>query len=101
MTFSDVQSFGFMVATILIIVVNLENALEIWYWTGIYTFALVGTLVVHFAFHFILYSTTLRTTFKTNYSYVGVAQMTLSTATFWFTLVLICAMLLLPIIARE
>ncbi|CAF3393486.1 unnamed protein product [Rotaria socialis] len=100
-TLSDSQSFGFMVATILVIVVNLENALEMWYWTGIYIFILLGTIALHFLFHFIMYSTMLRVTFKINYPYVGIFQMTLKSGTFWFTLLLICTILLLPIIARE
>jgi phospholipid-translocating ATPase len=101
MTQADLQSFGFMVATIMVIVVNLENALEIWYWTGIYHFVLWGTIVVHFLFHFALYSTIIWRIFKTNYAYVGVAQAVLSTGNFWFTLFLTCAILLLPIFCRE
>jgi hypothetical protein len=90
-----------MVATILIIVVNLENGLETWYWTGFYIFVLFGTITVHFIFHFIVYSTTLHITFKTNYAYVGVTQNALSSLSFWFTLLLICVILLLPAFARE
>ena len=37
---ADLQSFGFMVATIMVVVVNLQNALEMWYWTGLYHFVL-------------------------------------------------------------
>ncbi|CAF4858188.1 unnamed protein product, partial [Rotaria sp. Silwood2] len=36
MTLADLQSFGFTVATIMVIIVNLENALEIWYWTSLH-----------------------------------------------------------------
>ncbi|UJR10795.1 hypothetical protein I4U23_014983 [Adineta vaga] len=97
----DAQSFGFMIATILVIVVNLENALEMWYWSGIYIFILFGTITLHFIFHFIMYSTVLRLTFKINYSYTGVAQISLTSVTFWLTLVLICVLLILPVIARE
>jgi phospholipid-translocating ATPase len=98
---TDVQSFGFMVATILVIVVNLENALEMWHWSGVYIFILFGTIILHFIFHFIMYSTVLRLSFKVKYPYVGVAQVALSNVTFWLTLLLICAILLLPVIARE
>ncbi|UJR15621.1 hypothetical protein I4U23_002557 [Adineta vaga] len=101
MTQADLQSFGFMVATIMIIVVNLENALETWYWTGLYHFVLWGTIVVHFLFHFVLYSTIIYSIFKTNYGYVGVAQSVLSTGNFWFTLFLTCTILLLPVFCRE
>ncbi|CAF1125108.1 unnamed protein product [Adineta ricciae] len=98
---TDVQSFGFMVATILVIVVNTENAIEMWYWSGIYIFILFGTITLHFIFHFIMYSTALRLNLKINYAYVGVAQICLGNLTFWLTLILICAILILPAIARE
>lgn len=100
-TITDFQSFGFMVATILVIVVNIQNALEIWYWTSIYGLILLATVALHFLFHFVLYSTFLRLTFKVNYSYVGVFQVTLKSGTFWFTLLLVCTILLLPTFGRE
>ena len=101
MTQADLQSFGFMIATIMVIVVNLENALEKWYWTGLYHFVLWSTIAVHFLFHFILYSTFVGKIFKVNYDYVGVAQAVLSTGNFWFTLFITCAILLLPVYCRE
>lgn len=90
-----------MLATILIIVVNLVNALDMWYWTGGYIFAVFGTIVVHFIFHAVLYSVFLRQSFGVNYQYVGVTRLALSTGSFWLTLLLICVIVLLPIIARE
>lgn len=98
---ADLQSFAFMVATIMVVVVNLQNALEMWYWTGFYHFVLWGTIVIHFLFHLALYSTFIYKIFKTNYQYVGVAQALLSTGNFWFTLFITCAILLLPIFCRE
>ncbi|CAF2582547.1 unnamed protein product [Rotaria sp. Silwood2] len=100
-TQADLQSFAFLVATIMVIVVNLQNALEIWYWTGLYHFVVWGTIIVHFLFHFALYSTFIIKIFKKNYHYVGVAQSVLTTGNFWFTLLLTCAILLLPIFCRE
>jgi len=101
MTQADLQSFAFMVATIMVIVVNLENALEMWFWTKLYTMAVWGTIAIHFIFHFLLYSTLISMVFKVNYDYVGVAQAVLLTGNFWFTLVLTCAILLLPVFCRE
>ncbi len=101
MSQADLQSFAFMVATIMVIVVNLENALETWYWTGLYHFVLWGTIVIHFLFHFALYSTIIYQIFNRNYSYVGVTQAVLSTGNFWFTLFLTCVILLLPVFCRE
>ncbi|CAF0855884.1 unnamed protein product [Adineta ricciae] len=101
-TFNDVQSFGFTVATILIIVVNVENALEVFSWTSFYHFVFWGTIVAHFLFHFVLYSTIIQRIYqKARYPYVGVAQVVLSTGHFWFALILTCVILLLPIFFRE
>jgi hypothetical protein len=92
---------GFLIGTIIIIVVNIENALEIWYWTKIYHLSLWGTLILYFLFHLALYSTYVIKIFGVNYSYVGVANFVLLNANFWFILVLSCAILLLPVIGRE
>ncbi|CAF1236658.1 unnamed protein product [Rotaria sordida] len=100
-TLADLQSFGFAIATILVIIVNLENALEMWYWSSLYHFVLWGTIIAHFLFHFVLYSTIIDKIFKRNYPYVGVTQAVLSTGNFWFTLFLTCVILLIPVFARE
>lgn len=98
---NDVQNFGFLVATILVIVVNLENALEMWFWTWIYVVVLFGTILLHFLFHFVLHSVFLREKFKIHYFYIGVFQNSLSMPSFWFTLPLICVLLLLPVLSYE
>jgi hypothetical protein len=90
-----------MVGTILVIVVNLENALAMWYWAWVYFVALLGTIALHFIFHFVMYSRMLRTTFGINYPYVGIAEGGLANPTFWFTLLLICVILILPTLGRE
>lgn len=98
---ADLQSFGFMVATILVLVVNLQNAIEMWYWTWIYVVILLGTIALHFIFHLVMYSEMLLKTFNINYPYMGVTENILVNPTFWFTVLLICSILLLPIFARE
>lgn len=85
----------------MVVVVNLENALETWFWTRLYQIVLWGTIAVHFLVHALLYSTLLSKIFSINYSYVGVAQFVLTSRTFWLTLLLTAAILLLPIFARE
>jgi phospholipid-translocating ATPase len=98
---SDVQSFGFMVATILVLVVNIQNALEMWYWTWIYIFILFLTVTLHFLLHLMVYSTVLRETFNYDYPYVGIGELVLTNPTFWFTCLLICVILILPAFGRE
>ena len=90
-----------MVATLMTIVVNLQNALEMWYWTALYHFVVWGTIAFHFLFHFVLYSTYIHKIFKTNYDFVGITQAVLSTGNFWFTLFITCSILLLPVFGRE
>jgi len=97
----DLQSFGFMIGTILIVVVNLENGLETWYWTKLYHLALWATLIVYFLFHLFLYSTYFIRIFQENYPYVGVAQLVLTNPMFWLVLLINCVVLLLPIFAKQ
>lgn len=97
----DTQSFGFIAATILVIVVNLENALEMWYWTWIYAVILFVTIALHFILHLIVYSKMLQVTFGISFSYMGAAETVLASGAFWFTILLICVILLLPVVGRE
>ena len=96
---ADLQSFGFAVATILVIVVNFQCGLDTSYWTGFNHFCIWGTLIVHFLFHFVLYSEFIYHSFGMGWMYIGTAQAVCSTAIFWFTVLLTSAILLLPIVA--
>ena len=69
------------------------------YWTGFNHFCIWGTLIVHFIFHFALYSEYIYRIFGQGWYYIGTAQAVCSTATFWFTVLITSAILLLPIIA--
>jgi phospholipid-translocating ATPase len=95
---ADLQSFGFAVATILVVVVNLQCGLDTSYWTGFNHFCIWGTLIVHFLFHFALYSEFVFKLFGIGWYYIGTAQAVCSTAVFWLTVLLASAILLLPII---
>lgn len=96
---ADLQSFGFAIATVLVIVVNLQCGLDTSYWTGFNHFCIWGTLIVHFLFHFALYSEFIFKLFGIGWYYIGTSQAVCSTAVFWFTVLLTSAILLLPIIA--
>lgn len=97
----DLQAFGFVIGTIIIVIVNLQNALEIWYWTKLYHLALWGTIVLYFLFHLGLYSTYVINIFGQNYPYVGVAKFVFFSGSFWFLLLISCVILLLPMFAKE
>lgn len=92
---NDLQSFGFAISIIFILVINLENALDMWYWTKTYVMFVIGTIVVFFIFHLIQYLTSVRM------SYYGTIQTTLTNLTFWLTLILISVIILLPNFTRE
>jgi hypothetical protein len=85
----------------MIIVVNLENALEIWYWTKFYHLALWGTIILYFLFYLALYSTYIIKIFRRNYTYVGVAKFVLLVPNVWFILLISCVITLLPVFAYE
>ena len=97
----DLQSFGFLIGTIIVIIVNLQNAFQIWYWTIYYHLALWLTILIYFLFHLTLYSTYLMKFFRINYTYVGVAKQILFDPKFYFILILICVVLLLPVFIQE
>ena len=69
------------------------------YWTGFNHFCIWGTLIVHFLFHFILYSEYIYMIFGQGWYYIGTFQAVCSAAVFWFTVFITSAVLLLPIIA--
>lgn len=77
----------------------LKCGLDTSYWTGFNHFCIWGTLIVHFIFHFALYSEYIYYIFGQGWYYIGTAQAVCSTAIFWFTVLLTSAILLLPIIA--
>ncbi|XP_065342127.1 phospholipid-transporting ATPase ID isoform X3 [Cloeon dipterum] len=89
---SDHMLFGSVVATILIIVVTAQIALDTAYWTWWSHFTIWGSLCIYFAF-----------TFITNYvfggSYVGSLSKAMIEPTFWFTTILTVTLLIVPVLA--
>ena len=63
------------------------------YWTGFNHFFNIGSIIVFFAFTFVIYSDGF------GYEYIGVARNLMGTGTFWFTLILTTVILLLPVVA--
>lgn len=90
---SDHQSLGCAVASTLVVAVNLRCALDMSYWTAFHHVAIWGSIIYYFCFIVAMYASSF------NYTYEGVAYQVFSSAQFWFTLLLTCTILLLPIIA--
>ncbi|OWF34874.1 phospholipid-transporting ATPase ID [Mizuhopecten yessoensis] len=89
----DHQSFGVVVASILVVAVNLRCALDTSYWTGFNHFVIWGSMILYFCFILAMYSSVF------NYTYMGVAYQVYSTANFWLCLLLTITILLIPVIA--
>ncbi|XP_067667224.1 phospholipid-transporting ATPase ID-like isoform X2 [Haliotis asinina] len=89
----DQQSFGCVVSSILVVAVNVRCALDTSYWTGFNHFVVWGSIIYYFCFILAFYSEGI------NYLYVGVAFEVFSSAQFWFSLLLTCTVLIVPVVA--
>ncbi|KAK3098825.1 hypothetical protein FSP39_023456 [Pinctada imbricata] len=90
---ADHQSFGVVVASILVVAVNLRCALDTSYWTGFNHVVIWGSIIYYFCFILAMYASPFQ------YEYQGVATQVFSCAQFWLTLLLVCTILLVPIVA--
>ncbi|ESO89585.1 hypothetical protein LOTGIDRAFT_124920, partial [Lottia gigantea] len=89
----DLQSFGTVVAAILVVSTNIRCALDTSYWTGFNHFVIWGSIIYFFCFILAFYSDGI------GYSYVGVALSVFSSPNFWLCLLLTCTVLLVPTVA--
>ncbi|ESO08153.1 hypothetical protein HELRODRAFT_75635 [Helobdella robusta] len=87
------KAFGTIVASSLIVTVTLRCALDTWFWTGFNHFVIWGSIVFYFAFTFIFYSELF------DYTYLGTSENVMGTTNFFFTLILVVTMLLLPVVS--
>ncbi|KAI0981533.1 hypothetical protein GJ496_009943 [Pomphorhynchus laevis] len=94
---TDLQSFGFVIAMIIAVVVNLQIALDTFYWTAVNHFFIWGTILFCFLIHYTLYSTIIWVLFKVGYYYVGVARMVFADPKFWLSCVLTNVICLFPV----
>ncbi|XP_052796931.1 phospholipid-transporting ATPase ID-like isoform X1 [Mya arenaria] len=90
---ADIQFFGVVVASILVVAVNLRCALDTCYWTGFSHFFIWGSIVYYFCFIMAFYASVF------NYSYQGAAFAVFSSGKFWLTLILTNVILLVPVVA--
>jgi len=97
MTLSDHQLFGTVVATCLVIIVNLQVALDSSYWTYFNHITIWGSIAVYFILQFAL--NYILVAIGLNAPYVGSLTMALSDYTFYVTCALISVVSLLPVVA--
>ena len=74
----------------------LQCAIDTLYWTGFNHFVIWGSIAFYFMATFTLYWEAVG-----YYPYLGVARNVMSTANFWFTIILCVVVLLLPVVAER
>ncbi|XP_072752553.1 phospholipid-transporting ATPase ID isoform X4 [Anoplolepis gracilipes] len=89
---SDHMLLGSVVATILVIVVTVQIALDTSYWTVFNHIMVWGSLIWYFILDYFY-------NFAIGGSYVGSLNMAMSEATFWFTTVISCIILVIPVLS--
>ncbi|XP_046141512.1 phospholipid-transporting ATPase ID isoform X5 [Osmia bicornis bicornis] len=89
---SDHMLLGSVVATILVIVVTVQIALDTSYWTIVNHIMVWGSLIWYFVLDYFY-------NFVIGGSYVGSLTMAMSEATFWFTAVISCIILVIPVLS--
>ncbi|XP_023288917.1 phospholipid-transporting ATPase ID, partial [Orussus abietinus] len=89
---SDHMLLGSVVATILVIVVTVQIALDTSYWTVFNHIMVWGSLIWYFILDYFY-------NFVIGGSYVGSLTMAMSEATFWFTTVITCIILVIPVLS--
>ncbi|XP_011344588.1 phospholipid-transporting ATPase ID isoform X7 [Ooceraea biroi] len=89
---SDHMLLGSVVATILVIVVTVQIALDTSYWTIVNHIMVWGSLIWYFILDYFY-------NFVIGGSYVGSLTMAMSEATFWFTTVISCIILVIPVLS--
>ncbi|XP_076288179.1 ATPase phospholipid transporting 8B isoform X2 [Lasioglossum baleicum] len=89
---SDHMLLGSVVATILVIVVTVQIALDTSYWTIVNHIMVWGSLIWYFILDYFY-------NFVIGGSYVGSLTMAMSEPTFWFTAVISCIILVIPVLS--
>ncbi|XP_022106465.1 phospholipid-transporting ATPase ID-like isoform X2 [Acanthaster planci] len=93
--------FGCIIATMVVVVVNLKIALDTAYWNIITHIVIWGSIVFYLIFIFMFYSLPFYATFSAVFTYVGVPVMMFRLPSFYFSLVLVCTILLLPLMGKR
>lgn len=93
--------FGCITSAILVTIVNLRIAIDTEFW-NIFTHAVIwASIIVYWVFIFLVYSPFLYEPIQTAFTFVGVPQMMVRLPTFWFSLILCCVILLLPVLGKR
>ncbi|KAK6015902.1 hypothetical protein OSTOST_18623 [Ostertagia ostertagi] len=99
----DYSTLAFTTFTALIVVVTGQIAFDTTYWTAISHFVIWGSLIFYFLLAFLIYEglpVTLLAKTSSTVSY-GVAFKTMATPQFWFSILMVTVILLLPVMLNR
>ena len=83
------------------IILLLQIALDTAYWNIITHIVIWASILFYIVFIFLAYSPVIYITFGAVFTYVGVPVMMFGLPAFWFSLILVCIILILPILAKR
>ncbi|XP_030624750.1 probable phospholipid-transporting ATPase IM [Chanos chanos] len=96
---ADYQSFALLAQTSLLITVNIQMALDTYYWTAVNHFFLWGSMSVYFAVTFTMYSNGMFLIFTSSFPFIGTARNSLNQPNMWLTMFLSTMLCTLPVVA--
>ena len=82
-------------------VLLLQIALDTSTWNLFSHILIWGSIIFYWLFIFLVYCDPLYPIFSANFNYVGSARMMSTNPTFWFTLILVCTILILPVAGKR
>uniref|UniRef100_A0A671KGF3 P-type ATPase C-terminal domain-containing protein n=1 Tax=Sinocyclocheilus anshuiensis TaxID=1608454 RepID=A0A671KGF3_9TELE len=96
---ADYQTFAVTTATALVIVVSVQIALDMGYWTAINHFFIWGSLGTYFTILFAMHSSILFNIFPKQFHFLGDARNTLGQPVVWLTIALATIICIAPVLA--
>ncbi|XP_029017518.1 phospholipid-transporting ATPase ID-like [Betta splendens] len=95
---ADYQSFALLTQTCLMFTVSIQLGLEMWYWTAVNTFFVLGSLAMYFAVTFTMYSNGLFLILPSAFPFIGTARNSLNQPNIWLTILLTSTLCILPVV---
>ncbi|XP_071965131.1 probable phospholipid-transporting ATPase IM isoform X2 [Antedon mediterranea] len=94
-------TFGCVLATMLVLVVNFKMAMDTAYWTVFNHVCIWLSIISYWIVVFIMYSDLMYEFFFAIFTFVGSARVMCTMPTFWFSMPLVCVILLMPVAGKR
>jgi len=95
----SLEFLAVVVGGVLVIIVNIQMALDTSHWTWINHFFIWGSIVFYFIYTFVLYSAPLFNFLPSTFPAVGAAVNTFGNGGFWAALFVTCVVCIVPVVA--